>query len=263
MANSESAPRMAAAAEALLALLPAGGPAHQELADETARRDWHYVPRAGAGLAFRSMDAAQQKATYDLVATGLGVGALAAVTTIIGLEDVLDELEGKRRHRHRADYSVTIFGRPTERVWGWRFEGHHVSLNVTVAGGALAATPLFLGANPAEVLTASGFAVTRPLAAEEDLAREVLAALAPAHRAEAQLADDAPEDILTTNAPRFGRGGEAPRRPPRRPRWDGTGRRRAPRPALPRPSPARRGGGAVGAWSSRSSATSGSPSPVT
>src|SRR3954451_23493831 len=166
-------------------------------ADERARRDWHYIPRRRAGLSFRDMDATQEQAAYRLAPGALGIEAFAAVTTIIGLEDVLDELEGRTRNRHRADYSVIVFDEPDAAgttPWGWRFEGHHVSLNVTVVDGAVASTPLFLGANPAEVGT-----VTRPLAAEEDLALALIAVLGDTGR----LADDAPDDILTTNSPRL------------------------------------------------------------
>jgi len=170
-------------------------------ADDDARRDWHYIPRRRAGLAFLAMDAAQQKAAYGLVASGLSGSAFAAVTTIVGLEDVLDELEGRARGRHRADYSVTVFGEPGNSTWGWRFEGHHVSINVSIVDGAIAAAPLFLGANPAEVQAPSGSIVVRPLAGEEDLALHLVATLSPTLRNEAMLGSDAPDDILTTNDP--------------------------------------------------------------
>jgi hypothetical protein len=195
---------MTAAAAALLELLPETSPARFPAGDDAARRDWHYVPRRRPGLSFRAMDAAQEKADYELLASGLSVSALAAVTTIIGLEDVLDELEGGARHRQRADYSISVFGSPaTSDAWAWRFEGHHVSVNVTVAGGALSATPLFLGANRAEVNAPSGAVVTRPLAGEEDLALALFGALPGPQRDECFLGAEAPDDILTTNAPRL------------------------------------------------------------
>ncbi|MEA3077085.1 MAG: hypothetical protein QOF60_1993 [Actinomycetota bacterium] len=208
MVNSESAvERMAETAAAFVAGLDASqrAVAAQPFGDDAARRDWHYVPRVRPGLSFREMTAAQAKAAYALLATGLAGSALAATTTIIGLEDVLDEIEGRTRHRHRADYSTTVFGDPeADTQWGWRFEGHHVSVNVTVAEGEVAATPLFLGANPAEVLTpTTGHAVTRPLAAEEDLALELFDRLDDDQREEAWLSHDAPDDILTKAAPRL------------------------------------------------------------
>lgn len=194
--------------EAAEAFLDALGPevrtdATIPFSNAAARQDWHYVPRERAGLAFRGMDAVQQQRAYELVASGLSLPAFAAVTTIIGLEDVLARIEGEARFfdRHRADYSVTVFDAPGTAAWGWRFEGHHVSVNVTVVDGAVAVTPLFLGSNPAEVVSASGAVVVRPLAGEEDLASALLAGLPAGQRAEALLPHDAPDDILTTNAP--------------------------------------------------------------
>src|SRR5687767_8218752 len=80
--------------------------------DEQARRDWHYVPRERVGLSFRGMTADQQALAYGLAATALSTHAYAQVATIVALEDVLDLVEGGHRHRHRADYSTTVFGDP-------------------------------------------------------------------------------------------------------------------------------------------------------
>src|SRR5688500_8885672 len=175
---------MAEAAGAFLDALDEGARASAFLpfSNAAARQDWHYVPRARAGLSFRSMDAIQEQRAYELLVSGLSVPAFAAVTTIIGLEDVLEQLEGRAFGRHRADYSVTVFDEPGTSVWGWRFEGHHVSINVTVVDGAVAATPLFLGSNPAEVVSGSGAVVVRPLAGEEDLALALFGTLSELER---------------------------------------------------------------------------------
>jgi hypothetical protein len=196
---------MATAATAFLEAL--GGDVRAAAAlpfsNASARQDWHYIPRDRAGLAFHAMDAAQEERAYELLSSGLSLPAFAAATTIIGLEDVLARIEGDERRfpRHRANYSVTVFDEPGSATWGWRFEGHHVSVNVTVVDGEVAATPLFLGSNPAEVVGASGAVVVRPLAGEEDLALALFGLLTDAQRDEAVLGDVAPDDILTTNAP--------------------------------------------------------------
>ena len=203
MAKSESATKMAEAARGFLDGLAgdARTTATIPFSNAAARQDWHYIPRERAGLSFRSMDAGQEQRAYELLTTGLSLPAFAAVTTIIGLEDVLSQLEGRAFARHRADYSVTVFDEPGSAAWGWRFEGHHVSVNVTIVDGTVAATPLFLGSNPAEVQSASGCVVVRPLGGEEDLARALFAALSEGQRDEADLGPDAPKDILTENAP--------------------------------------------------------------
>src|SRR5688572_18132210 len=108
MIKSESAARMAEAAGSFLDALEADAreTAFRPFSNAAARQDWHYVPRERAGLSFRAMDAAQQQRAYELLTTGLSLPAFAAATTIIGLEDVLSELEGPSSSRHRADYSV-------------------------------------------------------------------------------------------------------------------------------------------------------------
>ena len=107
--------------------------------------------------------------------------------------------------RHSGDYWVAVFGDPAGgQPWSWRFEGHHVSVTMTIAGDEVSPAPVFLGANPARVSYA-GRPVSRPLAPEEDLARGLLDALGPAGRAAAVVAAARPEDIRTARA-RGGRG---------------------------------------------------------
>jgi hypothetical protein len=208
MANSESAKAMRAAAITFLEAAPAPA-ARRPFVDEAERRNWHYVPRRREGLSLADMDAAQERAAFGLLASGLSVSGYTTATAVVALEEVLDRIEGGARHRHRRDYSLTVFGDPVTDAaspWGWRFEGHHVSVNATVAGGDVALAPLFLGANPAEVVGPTGHPITRPLAAEEDVALHLVGALSPAQRDEAFVSDSAPDDILTEAAPRLDEG---------------------------------------------------------
>jgi hypothetical protein len=177
--------------------------------DERTR--WYYTPTERGGLPLAEMGPVSQRLAHRLVASGLSDGGYATAATVMGLENVLDAREGWRRgydgravpHRGRDPqlYFVSVFGDPGEGSWGWRVGGHHVALNYTVlADGRISASPLFLGANPA-LTRLVGPGVLRPLAAEEDLARELLDALAPEQRATAMLATDAPGDILQRNRP--------------------------------------------------------------
>ena len=170
--------------------------------DEAVRRDWHYVPRREPGLSFVALRDQQRRLVHDLLAQVLSIDAHAKVTTIIGLEEVLNRLEGGRLRegRHSSVYRVLVFGQPGDGPWGWKFEGHHVSVNVTLVDGEVAATPLFLGAHPAHV-THDGRTVTRPLAEEEDVGRALLHALSAEQRRMAIIADRAPDDIVTGAAP--------------------------------------------------------------
>jgi hypothetical protein len=179
-------------------------------ADEE-RTTWYYTPTERGGLPLAEMGPVQQRLAHRLVASGLSEGGYATAATVMGLENVLDAREGWRRgydgravpHRGRDPqlYFVSVFGDPGPGPWGWRVGGHHVALNYTVgADGEVSASPLFLGANPA-LTRLVGPGVLRPLAAEEDLGRELLDALAPDQRRTAVVSDTAPGDILQRNRP--------------------------------------------------------------
>ncbi len=196
--------RMKEAATALLAGLDEEQRAKASFSfdDENERRSWAYFPKDFHGLSLREMDGAQRKLAHALVASGLSIHAYAKVTTIIALEDVLNEIEGVGRLRDAGRYFVSIFGVPDGAdPWGWRFEGHHVSLHFTVAGGALVSpTPIFFGADPAE-LRHGERAIIRPCGEEEDLARDLLSSLDVAQKRVAILSAGAPPDIVLMNLP--------------------------------------------------------------
>jgi hypothetical protein len=176
------------------------------------RTRWYYTPNERGGLPLAEMDPVQQRLAHRLLASGLSNGGYATASTIMGLENVLDAKEGWRRSytgraapnrgRDPQLYFVSVFGEPGEGSWGWRVGGHHVALNYTLLGdGGISASPLFLGANPARTgLVGPG--VLRPLAAEEELGRELLVSLAPDQLAKAVLSPVAPDDIVQTNRPR-------------------------------------------------------------
>jgi Protein of unknown function (DUF3500) len=179
-------------------------------ADEE-RTTWYYTPTERGGLPLAEMGPVSQRLAHRLVASGLSEGGYNTAATVMGLENVLDAKEGWRRgydgrtvpHRGRDPqlYFVSVFGDPGAGSWGWRVGGHHVALNYTLASdGGISASPLFLGANPATSRLV-GPGVLRPLAAEEDLGRELLDALAPDQRAKALLSETAPGDILQRNLP--------------------------------------------------------------
>ena len=116
----------------------------------------------------------------------------------MSLEDVLRVLEkdsGERRNPEK--YFFSIFGEPAEKgTWGYRVEGHHVSLHFTVVDGKVVGSPTFLGANPAEVREGPRKGL-RVLSAEEDLGRAILESLDAAQKKVAIVSDTAYPDILT------------------------------------------------------------------
>ncbi len=192
-------------AEAAASFLDSLDPGQRSLAhlsfDHGERRRWHYTPRDRAGVSMAELGRSQAKAAHRLVAAGVRFPTYARLVSIVGLEDVLDAAEGGRADRHAGDYWVAVFGDPDdEGEWGWRFEGHHVSVNYTVTGTRVAATPLFLGANPAHVTDGSA-TVLRPLGREEDLALALLDAMDERQRARAVFSDAPPPDIVTGEQP--------------------------------------------------------------
>jgi uncharacterized protein DUF3500 len=204
MTTESPAVLMRAAASDLLATLDDGqrGLAALSFSDDVSRRWLEYRPNArpGACLAMLTPDA--RKASHRLLATALSEHAFAQAMVIVALEEVLDRRERGRHNRHSGDYWITVFGDPAaDQPWSWRFEGHHVSVTMTVLGDEVSPAPVFLGANPACVSYA-GHPVARPLAPEEDLARALLDALGPAGRAAAVVSDRAPYDIRSATSPR-------------------------------------------------------------
>jgi Protein of unknown function (DUF3500) len=197
MTDNALAPQMATLAAELLGTLSDGhrAAAAYPFADDAARRWLEYRPEPRPGLCLAETTPAARKAAHRLLGSGLSEHAFAQAMAITSLEEVLDRRELGARGRHSGDYWVAVFGDPAGTApWSWRFEGHHLSVTMTIAGGEVSPAPLFLGANPARV-TYAGRLVSRPLGPEEDLALALLDALGPAARAAAVVSDRAPEDI--------------------------------------------------------------------
>ena len=168
--------------------------------DDQERKNWHYVPKARQGLPIKEMTHDQRLLAHGLLATGLSHRGYLKAVSIMSLEAILVELEkGRGPVRDSELYYFTIFGTPGMEPWGWRVEGHHLSLNFTSAGGAVpAVTPSFFGSNPGDVREGAR-AGMRPLAKEEELGRALIKSLAEDQRKEAVILAEAPREIF--NAP--------------------------------------------------------------
>nr|WP_239126556.1 DUF3500 domain-containing protein [Asanoa siamensis] len=183
--------------EAALRLLSLVGPPLPYPFDDAGRRWIEYRPRTRPGVSLSALDPAARKAAFQLLATGLRDHAYAQALSIVSLEEVLDRSESFARGRHLLDYWVSVFGTPgSDAPWSWRFEGHHLSVSMTVVGSAVSPAPVFFGANPARVAY-GGHTVSRPLAPEEDVALALLASLSPTERSLAVVSDAPPPDIAS------------------------------------------------------------------
>ncbi|ABP54597.1 hypothetical protein Strop_2146 [Salinispora tropica CNB-440] len=195
--------QLRAAAGALLAALdePERARATHRFDDLGARRWIEYRPRPRPGVCLADLRRAARKATHRLLASALSPSAYAQAVAIIGLEEILDRAEGGHRDRHSDDYWVAVFGDPIrDEAWGWRVEGHHLSISMTIVADQVSPAPIFFGANPAAVRWA-GRPITRPLGPEEDLGRALLDTLSPRARAMAVIAEAAPTDIISATRP--------------------------------------------------------------
>ena len=174
--------------------------------DDPERTRWAYVPQNRAGIPLRAMNAEQRAAAFRVLGTGLSERGTRLAHGIIELEGTLRELEGMVSslflRRDPELYYLSLFVAPGgTHPWGWRFEGHHLSVNVTDLGphGQIVA-PLFMGANPARVPSGPREG-HRLLAAEEDLAFELLQMLDPQQRARATISAQTFGDIVTQSDP--------------------------------------------------------------
>lgn len=201
--TAKAAREMAAAAKNLWASLTPDqkGKIKFEFTDPL-RHDWHFIPRTRKGLPFKDMASEQRALAHALLASGLSQAGFIRTETIISLEQVLKEIEqGRGAIRDPENYYFNIFGDPDAisgtEPWGWRLEGHHLSLNFTIIGDkGVAGGPLFMGSNPAEVKSGPRQGL-RVLGEEEDLGRQLVQSLDEAQRAKAVVQAEAPKDILS------------------------------------------------------------------
>ncbi len=167
--------------------------------DSENRFDWHYVPRPGErlGVPYRTMTPAQSQMANRLLSTALSIEGMQKALGVMYLDQILFEIE-RRPHRDSELYYVTVFGDPSsEGNWGWRVEGHHLSLNLTMQDGEVISTsPMFMGANPARVPDGAQEGL-QVLADEQALARALLHMFDESQREIAVYAAEAPQDIAT------------------------------------------------------------------
>jgi hypothetical protein len=192
---------MAGAANNFLAALTSDQRAKAvfEFKDEE-RFDWHFIPKPRKGLPIKEMTPAQRNLAHALLSTGLSQRGYAKAATIMSLEQVLFDIEKQKGPVRDAEvYYFTVFGTPGNQAWGWRVEGHHLSLNFALGGNeVLAVTPSFMGANPGEVREGPRKGL-RVLGAEEDLARQLVKSLDAGLLKTALIGTNAPREIITSN----------------------------------------------------------------
>ena len=213
-ADASSAWQMTEAAQALLAALSPEEreDVHFALDDDTARSNWSNLPATFVernGLRLGDLSDKQRRLLHDLLRASMSSQGYQKLAGVIRLDDILhDEASAAAERGERGppprlieswtaeNYWFAFFGEPgTEANWAWQITGHHLGANFTVAGERVGFTPLFLGAEPYEIMQGP-YAGWRVLSHEADRGFELVQTLDEAQRSRAVLSPDVPRDVL-------------------------------------------------------------------
>jgi hypothetical protein len=184
--------------------------------NDTARIKWNNLPvglRARAGLSIGNMTIDQRKLLHRILSVSLSSQGYLKATSIMHLDNLLnwyyDTLYYKKEINdtnynfvkgllwsHR-NYFLAFFGQPADSIWGYKLEGHHLSINFSFVNGKLSVTPLFVGTDPAEY-EISEYAGWRVLGQEEDLGFKLINMLSPSQQQQATMSKEVPGDIITS-----------------------------------------------------------------
>jgi Protein of unknown function (DUF3500) len=173
--------------------------------DDPERVNWHFIPRPRKGLPLKALDPAQRALAHEFIATGLSKPGYQQAVNVMSMDDVLylletDDWAARRVRRDPLNYYLSVFGTPSEHgEWGWRLEGHHLSLNFTVHDGqVIASTPEFFGSNPSQLDAGPGRTL-RPLGVVEDIAREIVRTSTPEQMKVVLVDKKAPNEVWSSN----------------------------------------------------------------
>jgi hypothetical protein len=183
--------------------------------NDTARIKWNNLPvglRARAGISVGTMNDEQRKLLHRILSVSLSSQGYLKATSIMHLDNLLNTYYDSLYYRKaitdttynflRAlqwsprNYYLAFFGHPSDSVWGYKLEGHHLSFNFTFVNDKLSVTPLFVGTDPAEY-PVTEYAGWRVLGQEEDLGIKLIHLLSPAQQQKATMSTGVPKDIIT------------------------------------------------------------------
>ncbi len=170
--------------------------------DGEERLSWFYTPVDRTGLPIGALDERQLELLKDFLETGLGEIGVQQAFNVVALEEVLFETSGGRAMRDPGNYFLGTFGEPSaDSPWGWRFEGHHLSVSFTIVDGrVVSGTPAFFGGNPTPVPDDSEVhAGLNPFAREQGVAHRLISMFSGEQQDRVVIAAEAPDDVLTSN----------------------------------------------------------------
>jgi hypothetical protein len=183
--------------------------------DDTARVKWNNLPvgmRARAGISIGQMTEPQRSLFHRILSVSLSSQGYLKSTSIFHLDNLLDEMYDSFLYNKVVDSSthkmvkglkwshrnfyLAFFGNPQDARWGFKVEGHHLSLNFSFVNNTLSVSPLFMGTDPAEYPIRE-YAGWRVLGQEEDLGIKLINQLTEAQKKKAVISDKVPGDIFT------------------------------------------------------------------
>jgi hypothetical protein len=183
---------------------------------DSARTRWNNLPiglRARTGVNIGNMNESQRRQLHRMLSVSLSSQGYLKATSIFHLDNLLNEMYDSLLHRQMVDaktyeflmslkwshknFYLAFFGDPrTDEAWGYKVEGHHLSLNFSVVKDKVSVTPFFIGTDPAEYMYLQ-YAGWRVLGQEEDLGIRLVNALSPVQRQKATMDTTVPGDIIT------------------------------------------------------------------
>lgn len=159
-------------------------------ADDAKRYQFNWLPGVRAGIRLDALNAKQTADLRNILKTILSEAGALKVDAILATEAALAVISRSPEYRNPGKYYTAVFGEPGGNNWALRFEGHHLSVNLSFKGDELiAATPLFAGANP-ETVPSGPDKGLRALEQEVDLAKALFTSLNDAQRKLATASDE-------------------------------------------------------------------------
>ncbi len=174
--------------------------------EEDERKVWNNLPTHSflrQGLALGDLNAAQKMALHALLQTALSEQGYLKVQNVIQQDqhrrmEVFEEegFDTNMTMYGHDYYYLTFFGKPSiNSPWGWRFEGHHISLHFTLTPKGISVTPMFVGVDPREI-TEGPYAGYTFMHEETTVAGRLINSLDEKQSQTALLEGKMPDDVL-------------------------------------------------------------------
>lgn len=182
---------------------------------DTNRLKWNNLPvglRARVGTSIGNMTEDQRRLVHRILSASMSSQGYLKATSIMHLDELINRFyDSMYQHKELNDetyafvrglkwspknYYFAFFGVPGDGNWGYKLEGHHLSVNFTFVADKISVTPFFIGTDPAEFLF-DEYAGLRVLGQEEDFGIKLIQSFTEDQKKIAIMSGEAPGDIIT------------------------------------------------------------------